>query len=267
MTLIAAGGKVDEAGERTIFKRLLQEARGEESHVCLVTTATMTHDNPDEPKLVAARYRRLFESLGADNISVFHIADRQQAQDPAVVAGLRWADVIFFTGGDQLKLTSILGGTPFLDEVRRMNKIGVVVGGTSAGAVMMSELMICDGDPQKGMNKGENVFTLGLRFVANAVFDSHFSQLGRQPRLRSAVCANPGMLGVGLDEDTAIVIANDGDSAEVIGSGAVTLFDATRSYGCNITQIKPGQEIKVSGIVETVLTSGARFSIQKKCGL
>lgn len=259
MTLIAAGGHLDDKGEMTILKRVLSEARGQDSKVYIVSTAT------ELPVETEADYRAAFKRLGIDEITVSYIDSRAEADDPATAAGVAGADVIFFSGGDQLRLSSLLGGTLFMDAVRERHAAGAVIGGTSAGAAAMSHLMIYGGDEKKAMRKGEIHMTAGLGFIDKVVFDTHFLQRDRLKRLFNVVATNPANIGVGLDEDTAVVI-RDNNTMEVIGSGKVTIVDGSRLSNSTLTDkaVGFGKEFRAEGYIQHTLTSGDRFLIREK---
>lgn len=257
MTLIAAGGGLDDEKDMAVFRRILAEARGLDSKVHVISTATRI------PVQTEAGYRKTFNALGIPDISVSFVNSRAEAKDPARAASLADADLIFFTGGDQLRLTSILGGTPFMDAVYKRHEEGAVVAGTSAGAAAMSDLMVYNGESEVAMHKGEVSFTTGFGFVSRAVIDTHFSQRGRLPRLFNVVATNPVNIGVGLDEDTAVII-RDRNRMEVIGSGTVTIVDGTKLTYNNMTEISRGQDIIAEGFIRHVLRAGDTFLIREK---
>lgn len=251
MTLIAIGGAEDKTGDMTVLKHVLAEARGATSNVHIVTTATAY------PEEVGQTYRDAFKALGVD-CRISHITTRAAANDDELLKQIGAADVVFFAGGDQLKLATILGGTAFLDAVRERHEAGAVIAGTSAGAAAMSLLMIYGGDPEKAMEKGEVTLTEGFGLAPGVVFDTHFMNRGRLSRLFNVVAAAPAKTGIGLDEDTAIVWRKNGEM-EVIGSGAVTIVDGKNLTRCNITQIERGEKIEAEGFNVTTLKAGDRY--------
>lgn len=252
MTLIAIGGNEEKTGDMQVLKRVLAEAKGAASRVHVITTAT------GYPEEVGQTYRDTFRSLGVD-CEVTHVATRAEASESELLKNIGAADVVFFTGGDQLKLATILGGTPFLDAVRERLSEGAVVAGTSAGAAVMSQLMIYGGDPEKAMQKGEVALTAGFGLAPDVVFDTHFMNRGRLARLFNVIATAPDKTGIGLDENTGVILRADGE-LEVIGSGAVTIVGGRNLTRCNIAQIERGETIVAEGFQVTTLKAGSKFT-------
>ncbi len=202
--------------ETGILRRLINESKHkEDSRIEIVTTASKI------PREVGPEYARAFEFLGAKNVDVLYIENREHALDEASVERLKNADVVMFTGGDQLRLSSILGGTPFhellLDKYKNED---FIYAGTSAGAAAASNNMIYQGSSSEALLKGEVKITSGLGLMDDVVIDTHFVHRGRIGRLFQAVVGNPKVLGIGLGEDTGLLITN-GTQMEAIGSGLV----------------------------------------------
>jgi cyanophycinase len=219
--LIAIGGGLDLHGERKILKRLLSEARGQNSSVCVVTTAT---NYPEEAR---QKHYEAFTSLGIADLTFLHLRERAEANDPLNAQTAGRADIIFFTGGDQLQLTKALEGTRFLKAVGARINNGAIVAGTSAGAAALSSLMIYgEQSTVDDPSEGKEVVSLktGFGFAGRYIIDTHFSQRNRLDRLFSKVAENPGAIGLGIDEDTAAIIHAD-NTMEAIGSGNVTIID------------------------------------------
>ncbi|TAL28368.1 MAG: cyanophycinase [Alphaproteobacteria bacterium] len=254
MTLIAIGGNEEKTGDMDVLKRVLAEAKGAASRVHVITTAT------GYPEEVGQTYREVFNALGVD-CEVTHVATRAEAAYPGLLNKIGTADVVFFTGGDQLKLATILGGTPFLDAVRERHEGGAVVAGTSAGAAIMSQLMIYGGDPEKAMQKGEVSLTAGFGLAPDVVFDTHFMNRGRLARLFNVIATAPDKTGIGLDENTGVILRADGE-LEVIGSGAVTLVDGRSLTRCNVAQIERGEKIEADGFRITTLKAGDLYKLR-----
>ncbi len=234
--------------EEGILKRILKESKhGNASRVEIITTASKI---PDE---VGKEYVRAFEYLGATNVGVLKIENREDANNQDVVARITKADVVMFTGGDQLRLTSILGGTAFetvlLDKYENEE---FVYAGTSAGAAAASNNMIYQGSSSEALRKGEVKITSGLGLINDVIIDTHFVQRGRIGRLFQAVTANPKVLGIGLGEDTGLLILNN-SQMEAIGSGLVILVDGRSIRNTNITQVELGQPISIENLVVHVL--------------
>ena len=242
--------------EAGILKRLIKESPKQElSRVEVVTTASKI------PKEIGAEYVKAFSYLGATNVDVLNIERREQAMDPEVLERLRVADVVMFTGGDQLRLTSILGGTPFQDII--LNKYfndDFIYAGTSAGAAAASNNMIYQGSSSEALLKGEVKITSGLGLIDGVIIDTHFVQRGRIGRLFQAVVGNPKVLGIGLGEDTGLLITN-GRQMEAIGSGLVILVDGREIKDTNLTQVELGQPISINHLVTHVLSKHDTFDL------
>ena len=242
--------------ETGILKRILNESKHKEnSRIEVITTASII------PKEIGPEYVKAFEHLNARNIGILDIERREQAADEAVLTRLKAADIIMFTGGDQLRLTSILGGTPFhdilLDKYRNED---FIYAGTSAGAAAASTNMIYQGSSSEALLKGEVKITSGLGFIDDVVIDTHFVQRGRIGRLFQAVVGNPKVLGIGLGEDTGLLITN-GRQMEAIGSGLVILVDGREIKDTNLTQIALGQPISISHLVTHVMSKHDTFNL------
>lgn len=258
MTLIAIGGAEDKTGDMAVHKRVLAESRGASSRVCVITSATA------EPEAAKKRYEDVYSNLGVTDCTVLHIDSRTMAESDAVCAALARADVIFFTGGDQLRLTQALAGTRGFDVIAEKYAAGtLVIAGTSAGAAAASALMICGGDPSKAMQKGEVQMTSGFGFVPGVVFDTHFSERDRLPRLFNAVASHPSTIGIGLDEDTAAVLRRDG-TMEVVGSGTVTFVDGKNLRDCNLADVERGEVFKAEGYRVDRLAAGERYDLKAR---
>ena len=221
--------------EKGILRRLLDEsAQGPNSRIEIVPTASKI------PKIVGDEYAKAFRFLGAENVGVLNIVNRTECENPGVLERVRKAGIVFFTGGDQLRLTSIIGGTS-LHEIllqKYMNE-PFVYAGTSAGAACVSKQMIYQGSSSEALQKGEIKITSGLGFIDNVTIDTHFVKRGRIGRLFQAVVSNPKTLGLGLGEDTGLLIKN-GHTMEAIGSGLVILVDGRKITDTNITDIPWG---------------------------
>ena len=242
--------------EEGILKRLIKEAKNKElSRVEVVTTASKI------PKEIGAEYVKAFSYLGATNVDVLNIERREQAMDPEILARLRVADVVMFTGGDQLRLTSILGGTPFQDIIlEKYKNEDFIYAGTSAGAAAASNNMIYQGSSSEALLKGEVKITSGLGLIDDVIIDTHFVQRGRIGRLFQAVVGNPKVLGIGLGEDTGLLITN-GRQMEAIGSGLVILVDGREIKDTNLTQVELGQPISINHLVTHVLSKNDTFDL------
>ncbi len=235
--------------ETGILRRILTESKHkEDSKIEVVTTASKI------PREIGPEYLKALDYLGAKNVDVLYIEKREQGSDQEFLARLKTADVVIFTGGDQLRLTSILGGTPFHDILldKYHNEEFIYVG-TSAGAAAASNNMIYQGSSGEALLKGEVKITSGLGLIDGVIIDTHFVQRGRIGRLFQSVVSNPRVLGIGLGEDTGLLIRNNNEM-EAIGSGLVILVDGREIKDTNLTQIELGQPISISHLVTHVMS-------------
>ena len=242
--------------EAGILKRIINESKHkEDSRIEIITTASKI------PKEIGAEYVKAFAYLNANNVAVLNIERREQAMENDVVERLRAADIVMFTGGDQLRLTSILGGTPFHDLLlEKYQNTEFIYAGTSAGAAAASNSMIYQGSSSEALLKGEVKTTSGLGLIDGVTIDTHFVQRGRIGRLFQAVVGNPKVLGIGLGEDTGLLITN-GKQMEAIGSGLVMLVDGREIKDTNLTQVELGQPISISHLVTHVMSKHDTFDL------
>jgi len=243
--------------EAGILKRIIVESKHKEnSRIEVITTASKV------PREIGPEYVKAFNYLNANNIDILYIERREQAMEPEVLDRLRAADVIMFSGGDQLRLTSILGGTPFHDIfLEKYRNEDFIYAGTSAGAAAASNTMIYQGSSSEALLKGEVKITSGLGLINDVIIDTHFVQRGRIGRLFQAVVGNPKVLGIGLGEDTGLLITN-GREMEAIGSGLVILVDGREIKDTNLTQIELGQPISISHLVTHVMSKYDTFNLE-----
>ena len=263
--LIAIGGHEEKTPDNTaenaaeyptnaILRRFVEELRGN-GPVIVVPIAS------EEPDEAARDYIEVFKSLGVKQVEVFDVRERAQAMDEAAIDQLNEAAGIMFTGGDQLRLTALLGGTPWLNRLKeRFVHDEIVIGGTSAGATAMSTPMIYQGRDNQGMLKDEIHITTGLRFIHDVAIDTHFVARGRIIRIAQIIATNPGCIGLGLEEDTAVVVTQ-GREVEVIGSGVVTVVEGFGSTGTNIHIIKPGEPFTIRNLRVHILSGGQRYTL------
>ncbi len=244
--------------EKGILQRLVFESRlRENSRIEIITTASKI------PKEVGPEYAKAFEYLGAKNVAVMDIDKREQALDYDIVDRIRQADVVMFTGGDQLRLTSILGGTPLHDLIlEKYKNENFIFAGTSAGAAAASSSMIYQGSSSEALLKGEVKITSGLGLIDDVIFDTHFVHRGRIGRLFQAVDSNPKTLGIGLGEDTGLLIT-DGRHMKAIGSGLVILVDGRHIKDTNITEVEMGQPISIKNLVVHVMAQHDYYDLEK----
>ena len=245
--------------ERGILKCIINESsKNKLSRIEIVTTASSI------PEKVGEEYLKAFRQLEVEDVDVLNIKSREEANSPDNNERLRKADVIVFTGGDQLRLTSIFGGTAFhtllLEKYEQEN---FVIAGTSAGAAASSNNMIYQGSSREALLKGEVKITAGLGFINNVIIDTHFVQRGRIGRLLYACASNPVCLGIGLGEDTGLLIT-DGNDMKAIGSGLVILVDGTQMRDTNITDVEMGSPVSIENLIVHVMALGDHFDLKSK---
>ncbi len=252
--LLLIGGHEEPRGE--ILDRF-SELSGGSREIALLTLATV------EPLVAFERYRESFKELG---VKVVHHLDARTREDCADRSGLKIleeAGGIFFTGGDQLRITSVLGGTPYEDALRRAYLRGATIGGTSAGASAMSSTMLVGGADEESARRGTVRMCPGLGFLPNAVVDQHFAQRGRINRLLAALAQNPGTLGVGIDEDTAVLVDARG-AMQVLGSGSVTVLDARIARVGDASEAAVDAPLRLGPVALWVLPEGSSFDLSRR---
>lgn len=250
--LLIIGGAEDKEGPCRILRDFLELA-GEKPKLVVVSTASQKSSQ------VGSSYHRLFRELGAESVEVLELSCRKHAQSSVSTKLIAEADGVFFTGGDQLRLTSLLCGTSvhqgILDSLAR----GVVVAGTSAGASAMSSTMIVGGLDEVEPQRGAVSLAAGLGLLPEAVIDQHFAQRGRIGRLLMAVAQSPHLLGIGIDEDTAIFVEDH--EAQVMGSGAVTILDGRGLDYVNVSELAPNEPLALTDILLHILPQGYKFDL------
>lgn len=257
-TLIIIGGGERKGEDRSILQEVARRAGGGKLVVATIATS--------EPKETWEEHRQIFKKLGVKKVEWLDVRIREEGFKEEVVRILDGATVVFFTGGDQLKITSQLGDSPVYRRVEEIYEQGGTIAGTSAGASVMSETMLISGDGDES-HKVDTVLGMapGLGLIRNAVIDQHFAQRGRLGRLLGAITQNPRTLGIGLDENTAIVL-DDNEWFEVAGAGAVYVLDGSKVSYSNLAE--PQDEMKktmsVFDVKLHVLSAGNRFDLQER---
>jgi cyanophycinase len=253
--VVAIGGNEDKDNDLEILRTTIGIPGKEAPSIALITSAS------SEPTVMLEAYGRAFDRLPVGKVHHLDIRTRDGAMDEENIAKVRDVDIIFFTGGDQLRITSILGGSPLLREVkRRYFEEGCVVAGTSAGASALSETMIYEGESSEALRKGTVQMTSGIGLVQKVIIDSHFIKRGRFSRLMTTVTSNPGVIGLGLGEDTGVII-RDGHRLEAIGNGLIVVFDGCTIASSNITEIEFGQAIAVQSVTVHTLVKGYGYDL------
>ncbi len=250
------GGAEDKLRARTILKDFIAASGGHDARIAVIPTASSLG-----PEVVQV-YDALFRSLGAADVVAVRPETREAAHDPELVARLAGATGVFMTGGNQLKLSAILAGTPLADALLDAHQRGVVVAGTSAGASIQSSHMVAFGGPGATPKQRMTQVAAGLGLLGSTVIDQHFDQRNRYGRLLMIVSQSPQLLGMGVDEDTSAVVEDiDGHEVlRVVGRGAVTIFDPSRIV-TNAYEAKRSSTLLASGVVLHVLPHGARFDL------
>ena len=252
--LVIIGGAEDRKQDRVILKKFLELSGGQDARIKFITAASGV------PDIVWQSYQAVFKDLGATQCELVPMWTRDDASNPSVVAQLAEADGIFMTGGDQNRLMQCLWESPAAQAMHRAFHVnGCCIAGTSAGAAVMSRQMLAQGTATPNPEKDVVQMDIGLGFVANAIIDQHFSQRQRLGRLLSALAQRPDMLGVGIDEDTALVIER-GQSIEVVGRGSVTLLDP-RKMRSNFETVDAQEKLEMLGLQLHMLPAGHRYPI------
>jgi cyanophycinase len=255
--LLIIGGAEDRSGERVILRRFVDLAGGARARLVVISAAARYADDAGET------YRHLFSELTVGEVRTIPIPDRRAAQDIAAIRDVETATGVFFTGGDQLRLTTLLGGTTLLDAVEQIYVAGTVVAGTSAGAAAMSSTMIAEGDSSDAPKHCTVKMAPGMGLVTGVVIDQHFAQRGRIGRLLSAISQNPSYLGIGVDEDTAVEI-RPGQPIRVLGSRTVTIIDGRSIIHTNTSQSAPEEALAITGVTLHVLPSEYGYHLEHR---
>jgi cyanophycinase len=241
-----------------ILRHIVRLAGGEHANIVIVPTASSI---PDE---VIENYQSAFEKLECTNIHILDIREREQSEEPQNIEMIRKADAVLFSGGDQSKITSKIGETSIhhLMLHKYMNE-HFIIAGTSAGAMCMSSRMITGGNTTESFRKGVVGMGDGMGFTPNLIIDSHFIQRGRFGRLTEAVAKYPKLIGIGLSEDTGLIIRNNNEF-EVIGSGMAIIFDGRNLTHNNEEILKEGDPMTLTNMVTHILSNGDKFEISTR---
>ena len=255
-TLIIVGGREDKKREKLILRLLVDRARRGK-----IVVATVASEDPDD---LWATYDPLFRELGAREVAHLRVGAREEGKDPRVLAALDGAAAVFFTGGDQLRITSQIGDTPVYERIREIYLDGGVIAGTSAGASVVCETMLVSGDGSGSAHVGGSVHMApGLGLLPGVIIDQHFAERGRIGRLVAAVAQNPRILGVGIDENTAIVCTPDA-CFEVVGEGAVYVADGQDVAYTTVAEESQERTLSVFGVRLHILSMGDGFDLAER---
>ncbi len=252
--LIVIGGHEDKEGDRAILRAVAERLKG--GKLVLATIASHQPDGYFESYLAA------FADLGVTDLVELYVDDRGETHDPEKLAVLDGAAGVFFSGGDQLRIASQIGDTPIESKVREIHRNGGVIAGTSAGAAVMSETMLVGGSSGESHRIGDLHMAPGLGLIRDAIIDQHFAERGRIGRLLGAVAHNPRILGIGIDEDTAILV--EGPQFSVLGAGAVYVVDAEEVTQSNVAEARSASALSLHDVRLHVLAAGDRFDLERR---
>jgi cyanophycinase len=237
-----------------ILQRFVDELAGQRTVVVIPTAS-------EEPDEAAEDYIKVFTALGIERVEVLNIQSREEANSPEAIEVINRADGVMLTGGDQLRLTALLGGTQLLTRLsERYLHDPIIIAGTSAGAAAMSTPMIYQGRNDAGFLKDEIHVTTGLQLLRDVAIDTHFIKRGRIVRMAQIIATNPGCVGLGLEEDTAVLVTK-GRELEVIGNGIVVLLDGHQCTGNTIYEIDPGEVFSIRDLRLHLLAKGQRYTL------
>ncbi|MBL8308768.1 MAG: cyanophycinase [Rubrivivax sp.] len=254
--IIPIGGAEEKENSPQILQRFVKLAGGREADIVVIPTAS-------QMRATGPRYERIFGELGAARVTSLDFDTRRDCDEPGRLDVLQRATGVFFTGGNQLRLSTLIGGTPVAKTVRQLNAAGVPVAGTSAGAAFISEHMIAFGDEGSTPIAGSVRLAPGMGLTNRFIIDQHFRQRDRLGRLLTALAYNPFAVGIGLDEDTAAFIAPD-NTVHVEGSGGITVVDAAEVQFSSMDTVQEGRPVCLLGLKLHILTQGSTFNLHTR---
>jgi cyanophycinase len=254
--LVIIGGAEDKEGDCHILREFVRRAGGTKAKIVIMTAAT------ELPRDVGENYIRVFERLGSDKVRIVDTTSREDGSSSTALEAIAEASGIFFTGGDQSRITDILKDTEIDAAIHQRYSEGVVIAGTSAGAAVMPDVMIVGGDSQTNPRIEVVEMAPGMGFLPGVVIDQHFSQRGRLGRLISALSQQPAVLGFGIDENTAMVVTDH--QIEVIGEGSVTIVDESEVKYCNVDEILRDEALAICGARLHILPHGYKFDLKTR---
>ncbi|WP_309640268.1 cyanophycinase [Flavobacterium sp.] len=242
-----------------ILERLISEsAKNNHSRIEIVTTASAI------PEEIGKEYQRAFDSLGLENVGILNMVSRKKSETPEVIKRIQESDVVLFTGGDQIRLTSVLGGSLFFDTIRERlsNDASFIYVGISASGAAASESMICAGESNNAINKGDVQTGTGFGLVENVIFDTHFINRGRIGRLLQIVVTNPKILGIGLEENSGVLIQDN--KMEAIGCGMIIIIDGQEIKNSNLLDVKSGVPLSIENLKLHVMSQTDIFDLNER---
>lgn len=256
-SLLLIGGSEDKEGDKQILKRFSRLVSEKDSYLVILTSAT------SQPESVGRDYQYIFKDLGIDVVKIFNINNREKASNKEYCNLIEKASGIFFTGGDQLRITSIFGGSSINESLKKTYEAGAIIAGTSAGASVVSDIMIIGGHGDDSPQLDSVNLASGLGFLEEVIIDQHFAQRGRMNRLLMAIAYNPYILGIGIDEDTAIEVTPDGFFV-VRGSRTVTVVDGKNITYSNISEIKGKQPLALLDVKVHILPANYKYNLRNR---
>lgn len=254
--LVIIGGAEDKEGDCKILREFVRCAGGTKARIVVMTAAT------ELPREVGENYIRVFERLGAEDVRIVDTVTREDASSSTGIEAIQKSTGVFFTGGDQARITSILKDTEIDALLHKRYAEGIVIGGTSAGAAVMPEMMIVEGDSETHPRVEVAEMGPGMAFLPGVAIDQHFAQRGRLGRLLSALAQEPVVLGFGIDENTAMVV--NGNEFEVIGEGAITVIDVADITHSNLDDLLKDEALAICGAKLHILPQGYRFNLKTR---
>ncbi|MGF1495405.1 MAG: cyanophycinase [Elainellaceae cyanobacterium] len=259
--VLVIGGAEDKVHGRQILSTFFRCSGAEDALIAIIPCASR------EPSIIGSRYRTIFEDMGAKEIEVFDIRDRQESEAPQWHEFLQRCTGVFMTGGDQLRLCGLMADTPIMDQIRMRAQLGeIALAGTSAGAAVMGEHMIAGGGSGETPNRSLVDLTDGLSIIPEIVVDQHFHNRNRMARLMSAIAAYPDKIGIGIDEDTSALFEG-GDTFQVIGKGAVTVVDPGEMTHTNHPDVGTTEPLSIHNLRVHVLRHGDRFNLNQRVAM
>ena len=254
--VIPIGGAEEKLNDPVILTRFVEICGNENARIAIIPTASQLDDT-------GPNYEKVFKDLGAGEAISLPLNTREEAQQESVLETLQSCNGIFITGGNQLRLSTILGGTPIAQAIRRLNASGVHLAGTSAGAAIIPEHMIAGGSKGALPTQQGVTFAPGLGLLNKVIIDQHFSQRNRLGRLLSAVSYNPFASGLGICEDTAAFIGPD-NVLKVMGNGSITVIDPSGLEHSSMAEASRGDSLTLLGIRMHILSEGASYNIETR---
>ncbi len=254
--LIIVGGAEDRSKDSLILREFVRRSGGHQARIVVMTVATQL------PGEVGEDYIRTFQDIGVDDVRVVDTPDREASNNPEALSAIEKSTGVYFTGGNQARITSLLRDSEIHHLLHKRLAEGIVIGGTSAGAAMMPDMMIVEGESETNPRIDVVKMEPGMGFLPGVVIDQHFAERGRMGRLLSAVAQQPVNLGFGIDENTAVVV--QGTEFEVIGVGAVTVADVSEITHTNLDQILRDEDLALCNVKLHILPHGYRYDLKKR---